>query len=134
MKKGFTIMEVLISLVIAAIFFVVLYMITSFLLKNSMEGYAQGIITDKLLNANYEAWSNTTSEIQTSQLLDALKTSPQSFVEEENINIIDVSDDYESILTTLDIEDQIRILKIEFNTTQKLSRKFKVIVPLFDWK
>ena len=127
-------MEVLISLVIAAIFFVVLYMITSFLLKNSMEGYAQGIITDKLLNANYEAWSNTNSEIQTSQLLEALETSPQSFVEEENINIIDVSDDYESILTTLDIEDQIRILKIEFNTTQKLSRKFKVIVPLFDWK
>jgi len=70
MKKGFTIMEVLISLVIATIFFVVLYMITSFLLKNSMEGYAQGIITDKLLNANYEAWSNTNSEIQTSQLLD----------------------------------------------------------------
>jgi len=134
MKKGFTIMEVLISLVIAAIFFVVLYMITSFLLKNSMEGYAQGIITDKLLNANYEAWSNTNSEIQTSQLLEALETSPQSFVEEENINIIDVSDDYESILTTLEIEDQIKVLRIEFNTTQKLSRKFKVIVPLFDWK
>ena len=99
-----------------------------------MEGYAQGIITDKLLNANYEAWSNTNSEIQTSQLLEALETSPQSFVEEENINIIDVSDDYESILTTLEIEDQIKVLRIEFNTTQKLSRKFKVIVPLFDWK
>ena len=134
MKKGFTITEVLISLVIAAIFFVVLYMITSFLLKNSMGGYAQGIITDKLLNANYEAWSNTNSEIQTSQLLEALETSPQSFVEEENINIIDASDDYESILTTLEIEDQIKVLRIEFNTTQKLSRKFKVIVPLFDWK
>jgi|GEM_PF-2779950 len=134
MKKGFTITEVLISLVIAAIFFVVLYMITSFLLKNSMEGYAQGIITDKLLNANYEAWSNTNSEIQTSQLLEALETSPQSFVEEENINIIDASDDYESILTTLEIKDQIKVLRIEFNTTQKLSRKFKVIVPLFDWK
>ena len=99
-----------------------------------MEGYAQGIITDKLLNANYEAWSNTNSEIQTSQLLEALETSPQSFVEEKNINIIDVSDDYESILTTLEIEDQIKVLRIEFNTTQKLSRKFKVIVPLFDWK
>ena len=99
-----------------------------------MEGYAQGIITDKLLNANYEAWSNTNSEIQTSQLLEALKTSPQSFVEEKNINIIDVSDDYESILTTLEIEDQIKVLRIEFNTTQKLSREFKVIVPLFDWK
>ena len=99
-----------------------------------MGGYAQGIITDKLLNANYEAWSNTNSEIQTSQLLEALETSPQSFVEEEDINIIDASDDYESILTTLEIEDQIKVLRIEFNTTQKLSRKFKVIVPLFDWK
>lgn len=126
-------MEVLTSLVIVTVFFIVLYMITSVLLKNSMESYAHGIIVEKLLNTNYIAWDNEDENIQASEfegLLEGALSSKPSFLKEVNVN--DISNDYD--LASLDIEDQIKIFEVELGVTQNLRRRCKVIVPLFKWK
>ena len=121
-KSGFTVMEVLISLVIVVVFFTMLYMITSVLLKNSLEGYAQGIMVEKILNANYVAWDNDYENIQASEfegILEGSLGSEPLFL--KNVDVSDITSTYD--LTSLKIEDQIKIFEVELSIAQNLNRK-----------